>query len=270
MRPSLQHDLPIPPPIEERSSNYVKIPAILFTILIIILFIALSIGIFFAGVYYQKNTNLAIEKSSPTVPVPTSTTQPTILPSQTPNPSSSDSGKLTTTDFPKSTNANVKRFISKNLGITFTYLEKQDQGKITVSESGNKIYVYPSSMQATSGQYVEIILKDKNETLSDAIKRTVMKGYSTNDCLLKDVNKPAYSTDFRVISINVPINDNDDPSTVEEKAKKCPPKYTAYGGMSFFIEDKNHPDKMLFFSIGQYGITTEGNKFWQDTIQLLD
>jgi len=57
--------------------------------------------------------------------------------------------------------------------------------------------------------------------------------------------------------------------SIQAKVQKCPVGYTAMGGMAYFIEDPSHPDKMIFLSIGQYLIDSEGdNKGWQDTLQL--
>ncbi|MDB5057684.1 MAG: hypothetical protein JWO59_1156, partial [Chloroflexi bacterium] len=41
------------------------------------------------------------------------------------------------------------------------------------------------------------------------------------------------------------------------------------GGISYFLADSRHPDKYLFFSIGQYPIAAGSGKAWQDTIQFL-
>ncbi|MCL5438771.1 MAG: hypothetical protein M1268_02150 [Patescibacteria group bacterium] len=242
---------------KQENKNYVKIPTQLFIFigLAVLLIIILIVG-FYLGSNYGKNNQKSaqptpVTKVSPTIQVTLTSTQ--ITP---------------TVSLPESSNPNVKRFISDILGISFTYLENQDNGKILAKEVGNKVYVYPSNLPETTGQYVEVMSKDKNNTLEQALRKSILKGYSQANCLLKPVNLNNGNPDYVTIEIVVPITDNDDLSTIDEKAKKCPPKYTATNGQAYFLEDKNHPDRMLFFSIGQYAIMSEGGKTWQETIKI--
>jgi hypothetical protein len=241
-------------PVEPQKSNYVKLPKWLVVVLVLVVLIVLAAGLFYLGMMLGKGQN------------PGAATQPTPTTALTPT------GAVTPTkgvpEFPQSSNPNLKRFISEKLGISFTYLISQNGQTIAAQEIGNKVYVYFTNAQATQGQYVEIFDKDKNQTLEQAIKAQILKGYSESDCPIKPQTQyvPA---GFTALSITLPISQSDEPDAIQAKAAKCPSKYTAFGGMAYFMEDPSHPDKMLFLSIGQYLISTEGdNKGWQNTIQL--
>jgi len=54
------------------------------------------------------------------------------------------------------------------------------------------------------------------------------------------------------------------------KAKKCPQPYAAIGGIAYFLADTAHPDRFLFFSIGQYAIPVGKDRTWQSSIVFLD
>ncbi len=199
-------------------------------------------------------------KISITTPTPTQsltvTPVPTIVPAST------------VPAFPTITNPNLIRFTSQKLGISFTYLKSQNGQTISAKEINDKIYLYFDGTEPTNGQYVQVMPKDKNQTLEQAIKFLILNGYSAADCLLTPETQYV-PTGFDALSIVVPINQNDDQATIESKATKCPQKYTAVSGMAYFIEDPNHRDRMFFLSIGQYLIDSEGNnKGWQDTIQV--
>jgi len=53
------------------------------------------------------------------------------------------------------------------------------------------------------------------------------------------------------------------------KAQKCPQPYAAIGGMAYFLADTAHPDRFLFFSIGQYVIPLGTDRTWQSSIVFL-
>ncbi len=241
---------------EPQKSNYVKIPKWLIVILVLIILIVLAAGLLYLGIMLGKGQNIG------------QTTQ------STPSITSTPTGNVTPTkgvpQFPQSSNPNLERFISEKLGLTFTYLKSQNGQTVSAQEMGNKIYVYYSSTSTpvTSGQYIKVFDKDKNQTLEQAIKAQILKGYSENDCPIKPQTQyvPA---GFTALSITLPINQGDEPDVIQAKAAKCPSTYTAFGGMAYFVEDPAHPDKMLFLSIGQYLIESEGdNQGWQNSLQL--
>jgi hypothetical protein len=177
------------------------------------------------------------------------------------------------------TKPNIKTYVSQNLGISFSYKEKYDNGEIiSTKELGNKIYVYSSVMKPEQGQYIEVFSKDPHDTLEAAITKMVLSGYSTSDCKITTGSKNLSGSSFFPLpgyvfaTISIPNTTYvNDPSELEPELKKCPIHYVSYGGLAYFVADQNHPNKFVFFSIGQYAITgdTENNT-WQDTLKFLN
>lgn len=241
-------------PTEPQKQNYVKLPKWIAIISALILMVILVSGIFLLGIILGKAHNS-------TVTIITNTTP-------TSSPTSSVTPTKTVPNFPTSANPNLIRFTSEKLGITFTYLKSQNGQTISTQEIGNKVYIFFDNTAPTNGQYLEVFSKDKNQSLADAIKAQILKGYALTDCQLKPETQYV-PKGFEALAIVVPINPNDDQATIEAKVSKCPQGYTAMGGMAYFIEDPSHPDRMIFLSIGQYLINSEGDNIgWQSTIQL--
>ena len=140
-----------------------------------------------------------------------------------------------------------------------------------MKENGNKVYVYPPSFKSyTEGQWVEVFPKGKDESLADAIKRVILPTNSPTDCLVTS-NPPnlqsKYPQNYKTAVIGVPSDPNDDLSTLGPKWEKCHEPYVTENGISYFLEDTNHPDRFVYFSIGQYPISSgRPNQVWQDTI----
>ncbi|MCL4354257.1 hypothetical protein M1349_02170 [Patescibacteria group bacterium] len=252
---------PTTPP--KNSSNKLMI---IFVLLII--FAAIGVGGYFLGLKNKPTNNAAINQI-----VPTATA------TQEPSPSvSTPSPTLKSSYFEDTGVLNQKRYVSPKLGVSFLYLEKQDDQTVSVKEDGNIIYVYMNQNAANSpegyksGQWVEVFQKDKNTTLKDTIKQQFLANYSSNNCFPAD--EPAvlknYPVSFEAAIISYPpSNDPNQPSWAN--ADKCPGKYTASNGISYFLMDKNHPDKFVFFSIGQYMIGSgQKNTGWERTLQFLD
>ncbi|MCL4418300.1 MAG: hypothetical protein M1365_16725 [Actinobacteria bacterium] len=177
--------------------------------------------------------------------------------------------------FAPSSNPNIKRFISKKNCITFTYEEKQDIETAAVSEQDNKIYIYSTRLnKPTEGQSIEVIKKDPQDNLKQAINKQILKGYSAADCILLPHKLSFLPASFTAVSMDVPraADEEFDLSIAEQKAEKCP-KYIGINGLEYFLEDTKHPDRMFFLRIGQYGITADSSdpnniKAWQDTIEV--
>lgn len=166
-----------------------------------------------------------------------------------------------------------KRYVSPKLGISFLFAgQVPDVGvKVLVKEVGDKVYIYGDNMEYDKGQYVEIFQKDKTQSLKEAIQEKIMKGFSSDKCMITTDNPfSIYPVNYEIANIKV-VGNFDDLEKMEIMRKDCP-SYTQSNGMSYFLSDKNHPDKFVFFSIGQYLInkapTGEGG--WQDTIEFLD
>lgn len=236
----------------QQPSSSVKLPLILGVLMLIIALVA--------GAYYLGVRQTAPEKTSivPTGITATATSAP--LPSVPPTVS-------------PETIPGRKTFTSNKLGLTFSYLESNNSGfqTITVKEAGNKICVTydVNDANCSKGQYVEVFQKSPADTIEQAITKRFLANYSSNECYaLKDnrysnLNYPA-SYETAVISFPKPTN-TDGPWW--EIGSKCPQTYTESNGMAYFLEDKNHPDKLLFFSIGQYAIDAGNNKTWNQTLQ---
>jgi hypothetical protein len=152
--------------------------------------------------------------------------------------------------------------------VSFTYLKSQDGQTVSTKEVDDKVYVYADNTNPTNGQYLQVMPKDKNQTLEQAIKFLILNGYSTSDCVIQPATQyiPA---GFQALEIVVPFDPNATQDEIVAKSEKCPTTFTAMGGMAYFVEDPNHPDKMIFLSIGQYLINSEGNdQGWQNTLQV--
>lgn len=162
-------------------------------------------------------------------------------------------------------------FSSNNLGITFNYAAKTPDNDypIEVFEEGNKAYVHvksKSSTNYTDGQWVEVFKKDRSETLEQAVQKKFLTDYSKSDCQIVISKVP----NFEIAQIKAPVSEGDNLEEMTVKSEKCPKTYTTINGLSYFLMDPKHPDKFVYFSIGQYGIPSgEGQQTWQDTIKFL-
>lgn len=215
--------------------------------------------------------------------------KPQTNPPASPVPTSSPTPKSTTSPNPaiptpkptdqKVNNPNLKTFSSEKLGISFTYLQDATSqaglGPIIAKEIGNKVCVTydPQDNDCSKGQFVEVFTKSSNQTLEQTIKDKFLSNYSPNDCFV-DTNityptktQPAI-TSYNLAEISFPKSDDPNQSPWAN-ADKCPAGYTSTNGISYFLMDKTHPDKYFFFSIGQYQISSENNKGWQDTLTVL-
>lgn len=241
-----------------------------FSVAAILLSVLVVLGIGVGAYYFGKSAGQQV----PATPPP-----PTSLPSASPAVSPTTPPTATPVSSPTSVPAtpNSNLFTDPELGISFNYTSKKLDGGSTigVKQIGNKVFVYmqPSSTPE-NGQYLEMFSKDKNDSLLDAVKKKILAGYSLNDCLVKNIKETftgqTYPANFELVQITVPTTANDDMETLSEKAKKCPASYTAVGGLNYFLFDPGHPDKFIFFSIGQYAIDSGiGDKNWQNTIKFL-
>lgn len=179
---------------------------------------------------------------------------------------------------PTSSDPNIKTFTSQKLGISFQYQEKYQGSNETISakEVGNKVYVYSSVLKPDQGQYVEVFDKAPGDSLVEAISKTIMTGYAQSDCPIKTgssnysgsgyVLPPSYTT----ATIGLPQAATDDMEHIQPYLDKCPKQYISFGGLAYFLADQNHPDKFIFFSIGQYALNAGDNITWEDTFKFTD
>jgi len=172
---------------------------------------------------------------------------------------------------PTQENPNLKTFTSQKLGISFTYLVKQDKAdiqEITVSENGNKVCLTydPNDISCAKGQSVKVFEKGKDETLENAIKRLFLAGKDPNQCFVTTSTPKNYPAGFKEAEITFPEDKEFDLEKMTLKSEYCSKDYARTNGMRYFLEDTNHPTKFLFFNIGQYAIDSDNGKTWQETI----
>jgi hypothetical protein len=145
---------------------------------------------------------------------------------------------------------------------------------VGVKETGDKVYVYIEPLQPESGQWVQVYRKPPEQSLEDAIRQQVLKGVAAQDCQVVSSDDPVAGQvnppTFRFARIDVPRTPGEDYEALIAKAKKCPQPYAAIGGMAYFLADTAHPDRFLFFSIGQYVIPLGQDRTWQSSIGFLD
>lgn len=185
-------------------------------------------------------------------------------------------------------------YTSEKLGVSFHYLPFIPNNgvyggtKFYIRETGNTIYVYSNrGNQEFTGndadflegdgihyKYVQVFNKDPQQSLHDAVKEQILKGYSEKDCILMDQTPYGRSGNIympvQTVMMRIPRSDTPrDRSESFELAKKCPMKYLAYNGVVYFQMDQEHPDKFLFFSIGQSPLMSGiDNYTWDQTIRV--
>jgi hypothetical protein len=246
---------PLPP-----VKNY-KIP---FIISLLVLITLLASGGFFL---YQNKLKSAQDKD---VSISLATSTPAVE-----DNSSNDTPEITPTP---ETIEGQKRYTSQKLKVSFLYMEKIGGETFQVKEVGNKIYIYDSRTPFEQGQSAEVFEKSATQTLEEAITQIILKEYSTESCLVKSPgfmsSNTVYPTSYSTASIIPNANSTDFETVSNFIEKNCPTKYTSFNGMMYFIADSKHPDKFVFFSIGQYAIlanTDQKNPItWQDTLEFLD
>ena len=201
--------------------------------------------------------------SSVPTPAPTGTSVPTQVPTVAPPATA-----------PATPRGDSATFTSQALGIRFDYPAALDGRRVGVKETGDKVYVSIEPLQPEAGQWVQVYRKTPAQSLEDAIRQQVLKGVSAQDCPVVSSDDPVAGQvnppTFRFARIDVPRTPGEDYESLIAKAKKCPQPYAAIGGMAYFLADTAHPDRFLFFSIGQYVIPLGKDRTWQSSIVFLD
>lgn len=251
---------PVQNPVPHAKRNF---PAI---IVILLLFLLIAFGAYYLGLKNSEiNKNLstkptnAVITETPIVSITQKTASPTAEPTISPN-------------------SNL--FSSDKLGISFLYAKLGETGnnstKVNVREIGNKVYVYVNNIanaKPESGQYVEVFQKNPTDSLEQAIKKQFLSGISENDCFIRISTDKNLPSNFTKATIGYPLPTNTNEQPAFYYGEKCPENYRESNGISYFLADKNNPNKFLYFSIGQYGIgaeTSNNSTMWQDTIKFLN
>jgi len=226
-----------PPPVGPPPKKSSLIPRIIIGVLVLLI-VLLTTYIVTAQMGTAKNSKKDI--AQPTM-APTATPLP---PTATPTPS------VATT----SADALSNRFYSEELGIYFDYAKTLTESTDQVPEvkiDGSRVYLYLSKSIPSNGQYVDVLSKITTDSTLDAVSKITASDPNYKDCTFS-------------FKAQIPY-----PETYEEVIPVCPPQSGA--GLTFFLGDKTHPDKLLFFSIGQYSIPSSGDPqiTWQDTLRFL-
>ena len=165
------------------------------------------------------------------------------------------------------TTPGVKTFTSPKLGISFQFLTSQGGMTVNTTQLGDKVYVYTSNTKPTDGQWIQVIYKNQDQPLVDAIRQKFLPvAYKESDCRVKTTNdQPGFET----AQIQVAKTANGDMEALSKASTKCPEVYTTTNGISYFLTDSKHPKEFFYLSIGQYEIVAPGNKPWQNTLKVL-
>lgn len=178
--------------------------------------------------------------------------------------------------------SNYKTFTSKSLGISFQYEGGIYKNPVFVKKIGNKVYLYlnyTGKEGPTSGKFVEVLSKNPKDSLSDAIKKQFLQGFSSTDCPIVSpkIDRRIINTSYKYAQISVP-GPFDGTVNLRNQAKLCPTTYTYNGvtGLAYFVMDPKHPNKYAFFKLGQSPILgappqSAGNfaKTWDLTLKFL-
>lgn len=187
--------------------------------------------------------------------------------SQTSTPGSSH---VQTSSTMQSTSSLV--FASSSFGIMFQYAPHQGGDTIATKVDGNKIYVYDVRFPYVQGEYIQVFKKDSKLTLQQAITKIILVGYNTSHCLIGPARQDSflYPSNYQTASIQYSGTSN---GWTVSNTNTCPSSYLADNSIAFFLMDTQHPDKLLFFSIGQFPIDASTDpkvhQRWQDTIRFL-
>lgn len=171
------------------------------------------------------------------------------------------------------------KFVSPQLGISFLYLDRIDAGTKTesnyipvkVAEEADTVYIYAAYPYQgfdyhKDAPFVQIFHKDPHDSLTTAIAKSILKGYSPYDCFIQEParNTPE-NTSYETVSIDFPRSES--VTQTMKSVAKCPAPYAAISGTFYFVMDKNHPDTFAFFDIGTSNFAPTSYGTWNETLQ---
>lgn len=172
---------------------------------------------------------------------------------------------------------NIKTFTSLDLDISFTYNGNSlwDGKPVQVKEIGDRVYLYVWNTKPEDGRFVEVFSKDPKDSLPDAIIKRFLQGYSIQDCQVTAANlaKIYYDRNGFVYAQIRPVEPLNKFDSLPQLTAKCPPVYATINSLKYFLMDTAHPDKLVFFNIGQDTIDsgrTGELLSWDQTIQFLE
>src|SRR6266699_2991327 len=179
-------------------------------------------------------------------------------------------------------------YTSNNLGVRFTYpIQVGGVLKFFTREIGNRIYLYDNYSKESFNQpfpgtdaeflksiapgafSVEVITKDPQQSLADAIKQQFLTGYSATDCYVNTTRDghPRGDESIQTAIIDFPHHSNQTREQLVASASKCSKYVRSFDSVNYFMMDPKHPSKLLFVKIGQYNIPSgEGGLTWDRSI----
>ncbi len=100
-----------------------------------------------------------------------------------------------------------------------------------------------------------------------------MTGYAETDCFVKATpyGHPREDESFQTAVIDYSRHSNSylTRRQLDALVAKCP-KYVTFNGVSYFMMDPKHPNKLLFIELGQDNLPSGvGGLMWDGTIKVL-
>jgi hypothetical protein len=179
-------------------------------------------------------------------------------------------------------------FTSDKLGISFTYINTVGgKQNFFTKEIGDTVYLYYNlatnqPFSGTDAEFlntipghgysVEVFTKDPQQSLQGAIKQQFLTGYAESDCIIRATHygHPRQEESFQTAVIDFPRKSTYTREQLDAAVAKCP-KYTTAFGVSYFMTDPQHPNKLLFIKLGQDNIPSGVNGLtWDGTIKVLN
>ncbi len=160
-------------------------------------------------------------------------------------------------------------YISKRLGIAFSYLDSTKMQKFLVKEEDNKIYLYWEKSDYKRGYSLEVLHKNPQDNLLVAIT-TLLRSYPNSDCIVSETNTmkaPAtYKTAIVTVTKDVLIENR---NTMSDLIGNCPQKYiTGFIGKRYFMMSPQVPEKLVFISLGQDNWLGSPDHTWDETVEI--
>lgn len=172
-----------------------------------------------------------------------------------------------------------KTFTSKELGISFDYAAGVERQRVLVREKDNRVYLsidFKENFEAQEHKFVEVFSKDPQDSLSEAVTKQFLQGYSLDNCPVQPVQF-SKNPSREYVQIATPFTPEKTYAEKMEAENLCPPLYTynRRTGVVYFMADPSHPDKYVFFKIGQDQIlgtlpSDRGGLTWDQTLKFTE
>ncbi|MHB8595452.1 MAG: hypothetical protein ACYDER_01425 [Ktedonobacteraceae bacterium] len=214
---------------------------IFLTLFVFFTFVLITGGFYIY--YHQRILFRSLQRYSPV----TFDSTPVINLERTCNPSTA------TTTITKS--KGVITFSGFCISFKLTELQSNPEGSYNVGVKivGKRVYVGEESDPEGSGEFAEVFQKNPSDSIEAAISKAVMKGYSSADCPINPIQVTGFPNSYEFAEIDY----------TGYYPSNCPGDYVAFDNETYFLVDKNHPDKLIYLFLGQFGIATYDTAPWQ-------